>query len=76
MPTYYKKNYLKPNPTKTPVHAFYLNSKQANRRLNVTQYETPVENLEMPNIVLDRTLTYKITAKNTQKSRNTKFPIP
>lgn len=76
MSNYYKQNSLKPNPTKTQVTAFHLNTRLADKKLNVTWEGQALEHTDKPKylgVVLDRSLTYKYHCQNTRQkvtSRN------
>ncbi|KAL4100858.1 hypothetical protein QTP88_020887 [Uroleucon formosanum] len=66
---YYRRNYLKPNPSKTQVCAFHLRNRCANRILNVYWDETKITNTQCPKylgITLDRSLTYRFHCENTK----------
>ena len=73
---YYKRNCLKPNPSKTEVCTFHLKNKEANRHLNITwcgsslQYNFTSRYL---GVTLDRSPTFKqhcANAKMKVSSRN------
>ena len=66
---YYRRNYLKPNPSKTQICAFYLRNRCANCILNVYWNETKITNTQCPKylgITLDRSLTYRSHCENTK----------
>ena len=58
---YYKKWYLKANPTKIQVCSFHLNNHQANKKLKIKWENTELENHPHPvylGVTLDRTLSF------------------
>lgn len=64
---YYKRNYLKPNPSKTQVCAFHLKNRCANRNLNVNWNRTKLTNTQRPKylgVTLDRSLIYTFHYEN------------
>ena len=66
---YYRSNSLRANPDKTPVTAFHLRNKEANRSLKVEWNTTKLENTPHPKylgVTLDRTLSYKEHMHNTK----------
>lgn len=70
MGKYYKENSLKPNPAKTQVCAFHLNTHKARKKLNVSWEGQVLEHTEKAKylgVVLDRTLTYKDHCRNTRQ---------
>lgn len=67
---YYQANSLKPNPSKTEVSAFLLNTHQANRKLHVRWNGTTLTHTERPTylgVTLDRSLTYKYHCEKTRQ---------
>lgn len=74
--TYYHKNNLKPNPTKTQVCAFHLRNKEAKRTLNLKWQGERIFHCFTPKylgVALDRTLSFKQHCLNTKgkvSSRN------
>lgn len=75
MSTYYLKNFLRPNPTKTQVCAFHLRSREARRKLTVKWEGCNIEHTEKPKylgVTLDRSLTYKYHCENTAKKVDTR----
>ena len=62
MSTYYKANFLRPNPAKTQISAFHLRNREAKRKLEVTWENQPLAHCDHPvylGVTLDRSLTYK-----------------
>jgi len=75
MSKYYKENSLKPNPAKTHVCAFHLNTHLAHKKLNVSWEGQNLEHTEKAKylgVVLDKSLTYKDHWKNTRHKVTTR----
>lgn len=67
MSTYYKNNYIKPNPSKTQLCRFHLRNKDAEKELNVTWYGYKHPNHSHPvylGVTLDKTLSFKTHLQN------------
>ena len=66
---YYRNNSLRANPDKTPVTAFHLRNREANRSLKVSWNGVDLENTTHPKylgVILDRTWSYKQHIENTK----------
>jgi hypothetical protein len=75
MSTYYKKNWLKPNPKKTQVCTFHLRNKEAKRKLRIIWEDVEIENTEYPKylgVTLDRTLSFKLHCENVKQKTHTR----
>ena len=78
MTTYYDKNQLRANPSKTQVCAFHLRNREAKRELNVVWNGTRLSNTTTPvylGIHLDRTLCYKTHIEKTKMKVNARNNI-
>ena len=78
MTTYYDKNQLRANPSKTQVCAFHLRNGEAKRELNVVWNGTRLSNTTTPvylGIHLDRTLCYKTHIEKTKMKVNARNNI-
>ena len=78
MTTYYDKNQLRANPSKTQVCAFHLRNREAKRELNVVWNGTRLSNTTTPvylGIHLDRTICYKTHIEKTQMKVNARNNI-
>lgn len=73
--TYYDKNCLRPNPTKTISSLFHLNNKKANYKLQVYWNGELIEFSNHPKylgVTLDRTLSYKQHIANTRSKASSR----
>ncbi|KAK9703440.1 hypothetical protein QE152_g29336 [Popillia japonica] len=71
--TYYQKNHLKPNPSKTQVCAFHLKTKDARRELEIHWRGERLEHCTTPRylgVTLDRTLSFRQHCTNTSARNN------
>ena len=78
MTTYYEKNQLRANPSKTQVCAFHLRNREAKRDLNIVWNGTRLSNTTTPvylGIHLDRTLCYKTHIEKTKMKVNARNNI-
>ena len=78
MTTYYEKNQLRANPSKTQVCAFHLRNREAKRDLNKVWNGTRLSNTTTPvylGIHLDRTLCYKTHIEKTKMKVNARNNI-
>ena len=76
--TYYKRNCLKANPSKTQICAFHLNNREAGRKLRITWEGTALHHVENPvylGVTLDRTLSYKHHIEKTKAKANSRNSI-
>ena len=78
MTTYYDKNQLRANPSKTQVCAFHLRNREAKRDLNIVWNGTRLSNTTTPvylGIHLGRTLCYKTHIEKTKMKVNARNNI-
>lgn len=78
MAAYYKRNSLKPNPSKTQICAFHLRSREARRKLHVVWEGHTLEHSDHPKylgVTLDRSLTYKQQCVSTSAKVHTRNNI-
>ena len=78
MSTYYNKNHLKPNPSKTQLCSFHLRNRDAKKELSVTWDGHKLSNHTHPvylGVTLDRTLSFKKHLENTKAKVNTRNNI-
>ena len=75
MSIYYSSNHLKPNPAKTQICCFHLRNRDAKRKLDVTWNGLELDHYPNPiylGVTLDRTLSFKQHALNTNAKVNTR----
>ena len=73
--TYYKRNSLNANPSKTQVCSFHLNNHEANRKLDIHWNGEKLDNNCFPvylGVTLDRTLSYSQHIKNIKAKVSTR----
>ena len=69
--TYYKRNYLKANPSKTQTCAFHLNNREAGRKLRITWEGTALDHVENP-VYLESHLTERCPTNATLRKQKQK----